>query len=111
MGLLLSVSILLASSIWQFRLWLVGRQKNRADAYNLELLALIEQGDRAQSLEELQDLRQKLLSILKKVVVDLDIDRISPESFQSFTFPWEVAITTIRHQELVLLNIEEPEKQ
>ena len=111
MGLLLSVSILLASSIWQFRLWLVGRQKNRADAYNLEILALIEQVDRAQSLEELQDLRQKLFSILKKVVVDLDIDRISPESFQSFTFPWEVAITTIRHQELVLLNIEEPEKQ
>ena len=109
MGLLLSVSILLASSIWQVRLWLVGRQKNRADAYNLEILDLIEQVDRAQSLDELQDLRQKLFSILKKVVVDLDIDRISPESFQSFTFPWEVAITTIRHQELVFLNIDNPE--
>ena len=37
-------------------------------------------------------------------MVDLDEDRISPESFQSFTFPWEVAITTIRHREMVLLN-------
>ncbi|MEO0758530.1 MAG: TAXI family TRAP transporter solute-binding subunit [Cyanobacteria bacterium J06648_16] len=106
MGLLLSFSILVASGVWQFRLWLVGRQKNRADMYNLEILELIEQVDKAQSIQELQDLRHQLFSILKQVVVDLDIDRISPESFQSFTFPWEVAITTIRHQELVLLNIE-----
>jgi TRAP transporter TAXI family solute receptor len=105
MGLLLSVSILIASGVWQFRLWLVGRQKNRADMYNLEILELIEQVDKAQTLEELQTIRHQLFSILKQVVVDLDIDRISPESFQSFTFPWEVAMTTIRHQELILRDV------
>lgn len=101
----LSLIILLASGIWQFRIWLVGRQKNRADMYNLEILDLIERVDRAKTLEELQAIRQQLFSILKQVVIDLDIDRISPESFQSFTFPWEVAITTIRHQELILRNV------
>lgn len=107
MGLLLSLIILAASGIWQLRQWLIGRQKNRADHYNLEILELIEQVDHATTLVELQLIRQKLFAILKKVVIDLDIDRISPESFQSFTFPWEVAITTIRHQEMVVLNLAE----
>ncbi|MEO0768373.1 MAG: TAXI family TRAP transporter solute-binding subunit [Cyanobacteria bacterium J06649_4] len=102
MGFILSLCILGGSSIWQFRLWLIGRQKNRADDYNLEILALIEQVEQANTLAELQTLRQQLFSILKQVVIDLDVDKISPESFQSFTFPWEVAMTTLHHQEMVL---------
>ncbi|MEM6425064.1 MAG: TAXI family TRAP transporter solute-binding subunit [Cyanobacteria bacterium P01_H01_bin.119] len=101
-GLGLSVAILMTSGLWQFRIWLIGRQKNRADMYNLEILALINQVEAARSLTELTALRQQLFKILQEVVVDLDIDRISPESFQSFTFPWEVAITTIRHREMML---------
>lgn len=101
-GLLLSVGILLCSSLWQGRQWLIRNQKDRADRYNLEILDLIEKIEQAKNYAELQDLRQQLLEILRKVVVDLDIDRISPESFQSFTFPWEVANTAIRHQEIIL---------
>ncbi|NEQ31486.1 MAG: C4-dicarboxylate ABC transporter substrate-binding protein, partial [Leptolyngbya sp. SIO4C5] len=101
-GLLISVSLLVASGIWQFRLWLIGRQKNRADMYNLEILHLINRVQETQDLEDLKLIRQQLFKILQQVVVDLDIDRISPESFQSFTFPWEVAINTIRHQEVLL---------
>jgi len=107
MGLLLSISILGFSGVWQFRLWLIGRQKNRADDYNLEILALIEQVEQASTYEELQRLRQELFSILRQVVVDLDIDKISPESFQSFTFPWEVAMTSLHHQEIAVRNIKE----
>lgn len=103
-GLLLSVGILLCSSLWQGRQWLISNQKNRADRYNLEILDLIEKIEQAKDFDELQDLRQQLLTILRKVVVDLDIDRISPESFQSFTFPWDVANTAIRHQEIILSN-------
>ena len=102
MGFVLSMCIFTASGIWQFRLWLIGRQKNRADDYNLEILALIEKVEQAETIPELQALRQKLFSILRQVVVDLDIDKISPESFQSFTFPWEVAMTTLHHQEMVI---------
>ena len=102
MGLVLSLSIFTASGIWQFRLWLIGRQKNRADDYNLEILALIEEVEQAKTVQELQALRQKLFSILRQVVIDLDVDKISPESFQSFTFPWEVAMTTLHHQEMVI---------
>jgi TRAP transporter TAXI family solute receptor len=104
-GLILSVSILCVSGLWQLHLWLQGRQKNRADMYNLEILDLIE---RVQSIEDLQQLevsRHQLFEILRKVVVDLDKDRISPESFQSFTFPWEIAITNLRHREMMLLSL------
>ncbi|WP_240518779.1 TAXI family TRAP transporter solute-binding subunit [Leptolyngbya sp. BC1307] len=102
MGFLLSVSILTASGIWQFRLWLIGHQKNRADSYNLEILSLIAAVEQATTIGELQTLRQQLFSILRRVVIDLDVDKISPESFQSFTFPWEVAMTTLYHQEMTI---------
>lgn len=102
MGLVLSLSILIFSGVWQFRIWLIGHQKNRADDYNLEILALIDKVENAMTIEELQALRQELFSILRQVVIDLDVDKISPESFQSFTFPWEVAMTTLHHQEMVL---------
>ena len=108
-SLLFSVSILAISGIWQFRLWLIGRQKNRADMYNLEILDLIDQVHKTGDLYQLMELRLQLFKILRQVVVDLDIDRISPESFQSFTFPWEVALTTIRHQEMMLMNKDKPQ--
>lgn len=101
-GLLLSVGVLAMSSLWQLRSWLLGKQKNRADTYNLEILALIDEVDQAQSLAELSALREKLFDILKRVVSDLDVDRITSESFESFTFPWEIANNTIRHREMVL---------
>ena len=72
--------------------------------YNLEILKLIEEVKQSQQLQDLEAIQDQLLKIFKQVVVDLDEDRISPESFQSFTFPFEVALSSIRHQELLLTN-------
>ncbi len=104
LGLLFSISVFAISGIWQLRMWLQEKQKNRADFYNLEIVKLIQQIDSIEDLEQLAEIRRKLFEIFEKVVVDLDKDRISPESFQSFTFPWEVALTTIRHRETILFN-------
>ncbi|MEM1279675.1 MAG: TAXI family TRAP transporter solute-binding subunit, partial [Cyanobacteria bacterium P01_H01_bin.152] len=103
-GLLISVSVLLGSSLWQFRIWLKGRQKNRADLYNIELLDLIDQINQTQDLEKLKDLRRQLFTMLRDVVTDLDNDLISADSFESFTFPWEIAMDSVRHQEERLLD-------
>jgi uncharacterized protein len=103
-GVSLSLGTLLASGIWQLRSQLSAKQKDRADKYNLQLVQLIEQMPHIESLEELQAVRQQLFDILRTVIVDLDVDRISPESFQSFTFPWETAITALRHRETILLR-------
>lgn len=107
-GLAFSVGVLVVSGLWQLRLWLEGRQKNRADSYNLEILALLEQVLKTDDLKELDKIRQQLFEILRQVVVDLDTDRISPESFQSFTFPWEMAISALRHREMILMQQHQP---
>ncbi len=109
LGLLLSITILCISGIWQLKLWLQGKQKNRADLYNLEILKLIDQIHSLEDLEQLTIVRRQLFEIFEKVVIDLDKDRISPESFQSFTFPWKVALNTIRHREMLLMNLHSPE--
>ncbi|MEA5449282.1 TAXI family TRAP transporter solute-binding subunit [Leptolyngbya sp. CCNP1308] len=108
MALLLSVGVLGISGLWQLRSWLLGKQKNRADTYNLEILALMEAIDQAQTFEELEALRKTLFDILKRVVTDLDVDRITSESFESFTFPWEIANNAIYHQEMLLRGGADP---
>jgi TRAP transporter TAXI family solute receptor len=104
LGLLLSISVLGVSGIWQLRMWLKGKQKNRADFYNLEILKLIDRIQGIKDLEQLASVRRHLFKILEQVVVDLDRDRVSPESFQSFTFIWEVAMTAIRQREIFLID-------
>jgi TRAP transporter TAXI family solute receptor len=105
LALFLSMSVLCASGMWHLRLRLQQRQKNRADKYNLEILSLVEQSREIQNLHELQDVRRKLFDIFRRVLQDLDTDRISAESLQLFTFPWEVALGAIRHHEWVLMNL------
>ncbi|MEO0852001.1 MAG: TAXI family TRAP transporter solute-binding subunit, partial [Cyanobacteria bacterium J06648_11] len=74
LGLGLSFLVLAASTLWQLRLRLVQRQKNRADAYNLEVLALLERVYACRDRRELDAIRLQLFEILKKVVEDLDLD-------------------------------------
>ncbi len=105
MALFLSITVLFASGTWRLRLGLQKLQKKRADKYNLEILNLIEQSDGIQSLHELQEVQQKLFNIFRRVLEDLDSDRISTESFQLFTFPLEVALGAIHHQEWLLLKL------
>jgi len=97
--------MLFASGMWHLRLQLLLRQKNRADKYNLEILNLVNKIRKTENYDELQDIRQKLFDIFRRVLEDLDKDRISAGSFHLFTFPWEVALGTIRHYELKLMNL------
>lgn len=104
-ALLLSIVVVCVSGLWQFRHWLAENQKNRADLYNLEILSLIDQIQAVESLEQLESARTQLFEIFRKVVVDLDTDQITPESFQSFTFTWEVGLDMLRHRETILINL------
>jgi hypothetical protein len=79
--LFLSISMLCVSGMWHLRLRLVQRQKNRADKYNLEILNLVEQTRKIKNPRELQETRQKLFEIFRRVLEDLDRDRISVDSF------------------------------
>lgn len=103
-ALCLSLSVLLVSTTWQLRLGFQQRQKNRADKYNLELMALIEQSHNIETMSELLELRRKLFGIFKSVIHDLDEDKLSVESFQLFNVPCQVAIGAIRHREWAIAH-------
>ncbi len=110
-GLCLSVSMLLLSGIWQMRSWLTGKQKNRADLYNLQLLKIIDRIQETEDLQQLNEIRSQLLAMLNEVIVDLDKDLITPESFQSFTFPWQVALSATYQRENCLVRLEKDNPQ
>ncbi|MEA5509121.1 TAXI family TRAP transporter solute-binding subunit [Crocosphaera sp. UHCC 0190] len=103
-GLFVSVSVLFISGIWQLRLWLKGKQKNRADLYNLQLLGIIAKIQTIEDVNQLNAIRYQLLEMLEKVIIDLDKDLICSESFQSFTFPWQVALSSIHQRETLLIR-------
>jgi TRAP transporter TAXI family solute receptor len=81
------------------------KQKNRADKYNLEIVALIEHVMILEDLSGVQQVREELFRIFKEVVEDLDKDRITSESFGSFSFTLETALTTVRDREKILMGL------
>jgi uncharacterized protein len=102
MGFLLSVSLLTISTLFNLQSRFQNRQKNRGDAYNLEVLNLVLQMHQLQDLQELAQIRQKLFEIFQAVLTDLDRDQISAETFQAFAIPWKVAIDSLYHHERLL---------
>jgi len=70
-----------------FRNWFQGRQKNRADAYNKDLIAIYESARLGEHAPD--HYRDALADILKRVVADLDEDRISRDGFDEFSFTWQ----------------------
>lgn len=98
----MSALVLLLSGIWQGRIWLADRRKNRADRYNLELTELTKRVQAATCKEDLDEVRAELFAIFEQVIEDLDTDKIEEKSLQSFSFAWDVASSTINHKEIVL---------
>ena len=101
-ALIITVLTIIVSLLLNLKSRLSDAQKNRADGYNLEIAVLLEQIDKTEDTAELAKIRSRLLDIFNKVIKDLDLDKLSPESYQLFVFPWQMAITALRHKELLL---------
>jgi TRAP transporter TAXI family solute receptor len=93
LALFLSLTVLCVSGIWHLRLRLARRRKDWADTYNLEILNLVERVRKIEDPGELEEVRQDLFDIFKRVVEDVARERVSTESFQLFAFPWEIYTT------------------
>lgn len=114
MALGMSVIVLLVSGLWQARSWLSNKRKNRADHYNLELIAFTHRIEAARSQSDLDRIRSDMFQIFEKVIVDLDHDQIEQRSLQSFSFAWNVAISALNGRQIALANEwqeETPRKQ
>lgn len=84
---LISLIAIFGSMIFAFRNWFQSAQKNRADAYNKDLLALYEAAKEGEHPSEFY--QRELGSILTVVIDDLDNDRISRAGFNEFSFAWQ----------------------
>jgi TRAP transporter TAXI family solute receptor len=84
---LVSLTAVFGSMLFAFRNWYQGAQKNRADAYNKNLLALYETAKERGHPSDSE--RQELGNILTVVIDDLDNDRISRDGFDEFSFTWQ----------------------
>ena len=73
--------------IYALRNWLQSAQKNRANAYNKDLIALYESV--VSGKKPIQEYREALAAILVRVVDDLDNDQISRVGFDEFSFTWQ----------------------
>ena len=84
---MLSLTAIFASMFFGFRNWFRGLQKDRADDYNKDLIQLFESAQKNE--HDAAHYREALADILKRVVDDLDNDRISREGFDEFSFTWQ----------------------
>lgn len=84
---MLSLTAIFASMFFGFRNWFQGRQKDRADQYNQDLLKIYESAERGE--HDADHYRDALAEVLKRVVDDLDNDRISSDGFDEFSFTWQ----------------------
>lgn len=106
MALIITVITIAISLLLDLKSRLSNAQKNRADGYNLEIALLLDQIHKTEDTKELAQIRTRLLDIFSKVIKDLDLDKLSPESYQLFVFPWQMAITALRHKELIIAQKE-----
>ena len=94
---LISLLAVFGSMMFAFRNWFRGAQKNRADAYNKDLIALLEAAEKGEHTAA--DSRSELGRILTQVVDDLDNDRISREGFDEFSFTWQAVSQLLKTSE------------
>ena len=87
MRTVLSLLAVFASMSFAARNWFQGAQKNRADAYNKDLIELLETAEGGEHSAEYY--RAELGRILTEVIDDLDNDRISSDGFDEFSFTWQ----------------------
>jgi TRAP transporter TAXI family solute receptor len=94
---MLSLTAIFASMFFGFRNWFQGRQKDRADQYNKDLLEIYESAERGE--HDAAHYRDALADVLKRVVEDLDNDRISSDGFDEFSFTWQAVSRLLESRE------------
>lgn len=102
-ALIVTVVVLFGSWVWELKRWIERRQKNVADRYNREIVLLMNRAQVSTTMAELERIRMELLPILTEAVRDLDEDRMSEESFQTFRVVWQIAVDSIRERRAAII--------
>lgn len=95
LALMVTVLTLLVSGLFALRARLNSSQKNRADTYNHQLLAIQKNAILEDDPQELAAMKIELNNVLQTVVIALDTDDVTEEGFQSFSLLWGAVRETI----------------
>ena len=92
----LYVIVILSSGFFAIRARIQGRRRVRMSHLNLELMDLAEEAANLVKKEDLLPVRDRLVAMLRGVVIDLDHERVNQVDFEHFSFTWNAVDTLIR---------------
>jgi uncharacterized protein len=101
-GLIITVGLMAGSWIWELKRWIQRQQKVQADEYSNRVVALIGGVQDVNSLAELEQIWGELLTILTQAVRDLDADKLSEESFNSFRVILQIGMEVTKERRALL---------
>jgi TRAP transporter TAXI family solute receptor len=103
-GLFLTVGLMAGSWLWELKRWMQRKQKNKADQYSNRVVALISSVQELNSLQPLDEAWRELLKILTEAVHDLDADKLSEESFNSFRTILQIGMEVTKERRSILMS-------
>jgi TRAP transporter TAXI family solute receptor len=103
-GLFLTVGLMAGSWLWELKRWMQRKQKNKADQYSNRVVALISSVQEVNSLPTLDEVWRELLKILTEAVHDLDADKLSEESFNSFRTILQIGMEVTKERRSILMS-------
>jgi hypothetical protein len=101
-GLILTVLLMAGSWIWELKRWMQRQQKSNADQYSNRVVALIGEVGEIGSLAALDETWRELLKILTEAVHDLDADKLSEDSFNSFRAILQIGMEVTKERRALL---------
>jgi hypothetical protein len=102
-GLILTVGLMAGSWIWELKRWMQRKQKNQADIYSKRVVELISEVQTTNSLSRVDEAWRELLKILAEAVHDLDADKLSEESFNSFRAILQIGMEVTKERRALLM--------
>lgn len=102
LGLIVTLVVLGGSWLWELKRLIERRQKNMADEYSAKVILLM--GEARASCESLAlaEIEEKLLDLLSRAVRDLDEDKMSEDSFQTFRAVLQIALDVVERRRLAV---------
>jgi hypothetical protein len=109
-GLILTVGLMAGSWIWELKRWMQRQQKSNADQYSNRVVALISGVGETDSLAYLDETWRELLKILTEAVRDLDADKLSQDTFNSFRAILQIGMEVTKERRALLSTTSTPSR-
>jgi TRAP transporter TAXI family solute receptor len=103
-GLFITVGLMVGSWMWELKRWIQRQQKSNADEYSNRVVTLIGEVQGVDFLPRLEEIWGELLTILGQAVGDLDADKLSEESFNSFRAILQIGLEVTKERRALLMS-------